>query len=42
LIEQDRLWGSFSYDEKEDALCVTVKPHAAESFEVLTYVFEDI
>ena len=35
-------WGSFSYDEKEDALRVTTKPQAAESFEVLTYVFEDI
>ncbi len=35
-------WGSFSYDEKEDALRVTVKPHAAESFEVLTYEFDDI
>ncbi len=35
-------WGSFSYDEKEDALRVTVKPHAAESFEVLTYVFDDV
>jgi len=27
-------WGSFSYDEKEDALRVTTKPQAAESFEV--------
>jgi hypothetical protein len=35
-------WGSFSYDEKEDALRVTAKPRAAESFEVLTYVFDDI
>jgi Protein of unknown function (DUF2911) len=35
-------WGSFSYDEKEDALRVTVKPHAAEPSEVLTYVFEDV
>ncbi|PYU81520.1 MAG: hypothetical protein DMG51_14615 [Acidobacteria bacterium] len=35
-------WGSFSYDEKEDALRVNVKPQAAESFEVLTYVFDDI
>src|SRR5207249_10739214 len=26
-------WGSFSYDEKEDALRVSVKPHAAEAFE---------
>jgi hypothetical protein len=35
-------WGSFSYDEKEDALRVTVKPHAAESTEYVTYVFEDV
>jgi hypothetical protein len=35
-------WGSFSYDEKEDALRVTTKPQAAESFEVLTYVFDDV
>src|SRR5271167_1849886 len=35
-------WGSFSYDEKEDALRVSVKPHAAEPFDVLTYVFEDV
>ena len=35
-------WGSFSYDEKEDALRVTVKPHAAEAFEQLIYSFEDV
>src|SRR5437879_2536906 len=35
-------WGSFSYDEKEDALRVSAKPHAAEALEVLTYVFEDV
>jgi hypothetical protein len=35
-------WGSFSYDEKEDALRVPVKQHSADPFEVLTYVFEDI
>ena len=35
-------WGSFSYDEKEDALRVNVKPHAAEPFELLTYTFEEI
>jgi tetratricopeptide (TPR) repeat protein len=35
-------WGSFSYDEKEDALRVTVKPHAAEAFEMLTYTFDDV
>jgi len=35
-------WGSFSYDEKEDALRVSVKPHTAEPFEVLTYIFDDV
>jgi tetratricopeptide (TPR) repeat protein len=35
-------WGSFSYDEKEDALRVNVKPHAAEPFEQLTYTFEEV
>ena len=35
-------WGSFSYDEKEDALRVTVKPHAAEAFDQLTYTFDDV
>src|SRR6267154_676752 len=35
-------WGSFSYDEKEDALRVSVKPHAAEPFEVLTYVVDNV
>jgi len=35
-------WGSFSYDEKEDALRVTVKPHPAESTELVTYDFDDV
>jgi hypothetical protein len=35
-------WGSFSYDEKEDALRVTVKPHAVEPTEYVTYVFEEV
>src|SRR5262244_1010029 len=34
-------WGSFSYDEKEDALRVAVKPHAAEFREALAYTFDD-
>lgn len=34
-------WGSFSYDEKEDALRVTVKPRPAEMQEGLSYTFED-
>jgi len=35
-------WGSFSYDEKEDALRVTVKPHVAEFQELLAYTFDDV
>ena len=35
-------WGSFSYDEKEDALRVTVKPAASEMHEALTYDFDDV
>lgn len=34
-------WGSFSYDQKEDALRVTVKPQASELHEALTYDFDD-
>ncbi|MDP4219525.1 MAG: DUF2911 domain-containing protein [Bacteroidota bacterium] len=32
-------WGSFSYDQKEDALRVTVKPQPVEFEEYLTYEF---
>jgi tetratricopeptide (TPR) repeat protein len=35
-------WGSFSYDEKEDALRVQVKPHEAEFRESLAYTFDEI
>jgi tetratricopeptide (TPR) repeat protein len=35
-------WGSFSYDDKEDALRVDVKPQPAEFREALTYTFDDI
>ena len=35
-------WGSFSYDEKEDALRVDVKPQTAEFREALTYTFDDV
>ena len=35
-------WGSFSYDEKEDALRVNVKPQPAELQEALTYTFDDV
>src|SRR5207248_3679210 len=34
-------WGSFTYDQNEDALRVTVKPQAAEMHEALTYDFDD-
>lgn len=34
-------WGSFTYDQKEDALRVTVKPQASEFHEALTYDFDD-
>jgi tetratricopeptide (TPR) repeat protein len=35
-------WGSFTYDQAEDALRVTVKPQSAEFQEALTYDFEDV
>jgi len=35
-------WGSFTYNEAEDALRVTVKPQASEFHEVLTYDFDDV
>ena len=35
-------WGSFSYDQKEDALRVTVKPQPAENEDVLVYTFENV
>ena len=35
-------WGSFSYDEKEDALRVTAKPQAADFREALIYTFEEV
>ena len=34
-------WGSFTYDQAEDALRVTVKPEAAENQESLSYDFDD-
>ncbi len=33
-------WGSFTYDQKEDALRVTVKPRTVELREALTYEFD--
>jgi Protein of unknown function (DUF2911) len=35
-------WGSFSYDEKEDALRVTVKPSTDQNFDTLTFTFDDV
>jgi hypothetical protein len=35
-------WGSFTYDPKEDALRVNVKPHATEMHEALTYDFDAV
>ena len=35
-------WGSFSYDEKEDALRVTVKPQPSDMQEALVYTFDDV
>jgi len=35
-------WGSFTYDEKEDALRVTVKPKTAEMHNALTYDFDNL
>ena len=34
-------WGSFSYDQKEDALRVTVTPHASDMNERLLFTFDD-
>ncbi len=35
-------WGSFSYNQKEDALRVTVTPHPTDMHEALTYDFDDL
>jgi tetratricopeptide (TPR) repeat protein len=35
-------WGSYTYDQKEDALRVTVKPRPTETEEALEYEFEDL
>jgi hypothetical protein len=35
-------WGSFTYDEKEDALRVNVKPAATEMHDALTYDFDEL
>jgi DUF2911 family protein len=35
-------WGSFTYDQKEDALRVDVKPQAAEAHDALSYDFDNL
>jgi tetratricopeptide (TPR) repeat protein len=35
-------WGSFTYNQAEDALRVTVKPQSTEFHEALTYDFDDV
>lgn len=35
-------WGSFTYDEKEDALRVSVKPGPSEMHDALTYDFDEL
>ena len=40
--KMNNAWGSFSYNEKEDALRVTVKPAASEMHNALTYDFADL
>ncbi|MGH9546931.1 MAG: DUF2911 domain-containing protein [Terriglobales bacterium] len=35
-------WGSFTYDQAEDALRVTVKPQTTDLHEALTYDFDDV
>jgi tetratricopeptide (TPR) repeat protein len=39
--KQNAAWGSFSYDQKEDAARITATPQAAEFHERLGYTFED-
>jgi tetratricopeptide (TPR) repeat protein len=39
--EQSHAWGSFSYDKKEDALRVEVKPAPAEHVERLQYTIDE-
>lgn len=42
LSKNSTSWGSFTYDQAEDALRVTVKPQAADFHEALTYDFDDV
>lgn len=42
LSKNSSSWGSFSYDQKEDALRVKVKPQAGEAHEALAYDFDAV
>ncbi|MBZ5568601.1 MAG: DUF2911 domain-containing protein [Acidobacteriia bacterium] len=42
LSKVSTAWGSFTYDQKEDALRVTVKPQAGEAHEALAYDFDAV
>ena len=43
IFSKDHLaWGSFTYNEADDALRVSVKPKASEAHEALTYDFDDM
>jgi Protein of unknown function (DUF2911) len=41
LSKNHTSWGSFTYNQSEDALRVTVKPQAGEMHEAFTYEFDD-
>jgi hypothetical protein len=42
LSKNSTSWGSFSYDQKEDALRVSVKPQTGEAQEALAYDFDAV
>lgn len=42
LSKNSTSWGSFTYEQAEDALRVTVKPKPSEMHEALTYDFVDV
>jgi Protein of unknown function (DUF2911) len=35
-------WGSYTYDQTQDALRVTVKPQPLQMCEALIYIFDDV
>jgi len=41
LSSESKAWGSFSYDQKEDVVRVSVKPEPAEFVERLSYTFDE-